>query len=1215
MSNNYLSQLKLKRFIFSISIILICVSAINAQRTCGNEITSLKEAHLKPDQIKNDMKAFKAWQQERTKANRSAIPVTIPVHVIVVHGNSENVGQGFNLDMERINSQIQVINDDFARTNADASNTPSVFDAAATEISFCLATIDPMGNPTDGVTRYATSNVNNNFENYEDDVIEETIWPPTRYLNIYLAPDLDGLLGYASRPTPGNLPATNNDVVRVLTSSFGGAGYATEPAYDEGRTTTHEIGHWLGLRHVWGNGGCNSDDGFDDTPTQTGSNFGCPTHPSSSCNNDGDMFMNYMDYVNDNCMNSFSQEQADYMSFIVEGTRTQLLNSASTACIPNGFPIVNVASVEDVVCPGEQSGRVEINAISGTPPYTFSLNGGPAQADGIFQNIPAGDHIVAVTESEGNTSDIAFTINEPEALEFINTILSETCSSQSAGAIAIETSGGNSTFPDLQVFGGSYSEIQKNSLAENFEEGFPIDWVADEDWNLGNSQSLSSSYFPIPPSGQMIAFNDDLEGAGHVGGGSIYSSNVNLEGATSFKVIFNALFVNGDYEGDDETGKLFLSEDNGSTWIEYLDLPGVPDSWVRYTLNVEDWTSSTVKLRFAYDDGGGWNFGFALDEILVQDIDYGTFSNLPEGTYTVRATDTKGCNYEESISIGSTEPVSINNIDIINANCATPGQLTATATSVNGISEYQLNGISNATGVFQNLNVGTYDLIVLDNIGCSSSQTVEILDNGQITLAINSSTDVNCAGSSDGSFEVEVTGTQGNVSFSLDGATMGAVNSGVMIFTGLSAGNYTVDATDDNGCAAQITVTIGEVPAISFTGVVTDVSCSGPGSISQSATGGSGSYTYSITGAQQTSFFDNLSAGTYIVTTMDTNGCVVENTFEVQDLSTGFDIVESVVTCSNDSAIEYLVELCSSSNSPVEWTIYDDQGVELLNDLGGVCVSVDLSPYLESEQDDFFYSVEASDGPECLEEFNGVAYYPTEFVLLADSPLAICEGALYSLDIGINTEFSEIIVTDENGTDMETIGAGLDVYALVPGTYDISYIDLNGCNGSIELEIIETDNPVIEIEFQTDATGSTGGSIQFQNNTDELMFFLNGESNGTGFFGDLPAGDYTANAINAEGCETEIDFTILLESSVEDIELSNNIILYPNPTGGNLNVGLLNGQTIDQLSIYHADGRLISTKNVLTGMYEINTSLFDAGLYFVSVKSREKLAYKRFIKF
>ena len=125
----------------SLLVSLICVSTINAQRTCGNEVSAIREAAAFPNQTEINKKIFQEWRAEREASGRSSIPVTIPVHIIVVHGLFDNVGQGSNINMERINSQIQVLNDDFARTNADASNTPAVFDAASTEISFCLATV------------------------------------------------------------------------------------------------------------------------------------------------------------------------------------------------------------------------------------------------------------------------------------------------------------------------------------------------------------------------------------------------------------------------------------------------------------------------------------------------------------------------------------------------------------------------------------------------------------------------------------------------------------------------------------------------------------------------------------------------------------------------------------------------------------------------------------------------------------------------------------------------------------------------------------------------------------------------------------------------------------------------------------------------------------------------------------------------------------------
>ncbi len=1262
---------------------------MQAQRSCGNEKHAKKNEHINPKQVEQNKKSFQAWQKERSEINRAAVPVTIPVHFIIVHEPSEGVGQGQNVSLERINSQIQVLNDDFARSNSDAANTPSVFSAAATEISFCLATIDPMGNPTNGVTRYAQNNANNsNFEDIENSIIQETIWPPTRYLNIYVAPNMDGVLGYSSVPSPGNLPGTNNDVVRVLTSAFGGEGFATSAIYNLGRTATHEIGHWLGLRHVWGSGGCSSDDGFDDTPMQSDPNYGCLSHPSASCSNGGDMFMNYMDYVDDNCMNAFTQEQADYMSFIVEGTRTNLLNSAITACAPDGSPNISIASLQNISCAGQQDGSIEINAVAGTPPYSFSLNSGPAQSSGIFENLTSGNYTVSVASADGIASELQFSIEMPSALSFSNSVLSETCNGQTNGAISISTNGGNSIFPNLQVFNDDTFLFQVNSFEEDFEDELPNTWVVDTGWEYGDAQSLNSASFEFVDNGHFVGFNDDGLGQNHVGGGSVITENINLGGITSFNVIFDAFFIDGDYEGADETAKVYLSGNNGVTWTEYLNIPGVENEWVNYVIEITDWTSVSLQIRFQYDDGGGWNFGLGIDQVVVQDMNYGTFDGLAAGDYTVRAIDANGCEYDSAITINNEEPVSFNQIDIVDANCNIPGELNASATSVNGISGYQIAfDVVSTDGNFSNLGVGNYTVIATDNAGCIATQSVVISDQGQLMVDVNAISHASCFGIGNGAFGINISGATGSTTIYLDGSVVNSTE-----FTELQAGTYTVEVIDENGCSSITTATIDEPEELIFTGTLVHQTCSGNGSINQSATGGTGPYTYSILGAQQTSFFENLSPGTYIVTTMDANGCERTDSFEVLDMSNGFNITESVSACNGGAELSYIVELCTSDGTVASWMIFDNQGNSIINPGLGSCVLIDMSTFLIAQQDDFFYGVEASVGANCIQEYNAVANYPsslgldgesisicddeiyslnfidnseiamieiidgnniavnpsiegsydlmagnysisysvnagctneeefeivqvesTAFELLTPLPITVCEDGIYSLIVDNNTELSDFVVTDQNGVEYPENYFGF--YEVVAGSYSISYVDMNGCSGVEFVDVNEVSNPIIEIDFQTEATSDIGGSIQFNNDSEMLTFFLFGqESNTTGLFENLPAGDYNVTAINENGCEAELEFTIQLQSSVENFPLSREIKLYPNPVENILFIELESAQRITRLSLYRADGRLVQNILGLSNSLEVNVSGLEAGIYFVKLEAGEAIGYRKIVK-
>lgn len=275
--------------------------------------------------------------------------LTIPVHVIVIHRPGHSVGSQTNISDQRIASQIAALNLDFLRKNADAAKTPSVFKVSGSQIQFCLASKDANGKATTGITRYAT---NQNFDNNELALKRTTRWDPKRYLNIWIAPDIEGL-GYAYLPTRTALPSADEDGVVILTEAFGGPGSGAIAPFNLGRTLTHEVGHYLGLDHIWGDG-CQVDDGISDTPQQREENYDCPSHPSPSCNNNGDMFMNYMDYVNDDCMNAFTVGQVAYMRSILATSRVQLVMPGRTDCpSDNG---TNTPTCNDGIRNGDETG-------------------------------------------------------------------------------------------------------------------------------------------------------------------------------------------------------------------------------------------------------------------------------------------------------------------------------------------------------------------------------------------------------------------------------------------------------------------------------------------------------------------------------------------------------------------------------------------------------------------------------------------------------------------------------------------------------------------------------------------------------------------------------------------------------------------------------------------------------------------------------------------
>ena len=272
--------------------------------------------------------------------------IQIPLHVVVVHLNDESIGQGRNISEERIMSQIEVLNDDFRRLNADRTETPDEFlDVAAdTRIEFCLAAYDEDGNPTTGITRVATSKSSYSSSEARTQLIPGLLWDPTKYMNMISVRLENDLLGFAAPP---EVPLRAYDGVTIGDRYFGSP--APDLIYNKGRTATHEVGHYLGLAHIWRN--CSGDDGIDDTPRQSSSTGGCPPHPRPSCGSN-DMFQNYMDYTNDACMNIWTQGQTNVMRGILAGIRSSLVQSVDTRCSNLSPSFVIVDYNGDEVCRG-----------------------------------------------------------------------------------------------------------------------------------------------------------------------------------------------------------------------------------------------------------------------------------------------------------------------------------------------------------------------------------------------------------------------------------------------------------------------------------------------------------------------------------------------------------------------------------------------------------------------------------------------------------------------------------------------------------------------------------------------------------------------------------------------------------------------------------------------------------------------------------------------
>lgn len=340
-------------------------------RTCGTmdvlqqQIANDPAMAVRMQQIENQTSAFIAAHKNQSNTMQSI--VTIPVVFHVVYATSAQ-----NISDAQCQAQLNQLNLDYARLNADASSTPSAFTgvAANTQVQFCMAVRTPTGASTTGVVHKSTStssfSSNDNVKHSSSG--GDDAWDATKYLNIWSCNLGGGLLGYAQ--FPGG--AASTDGVVFLYSSIGSVAQpGTASPYNLGRTATHEVGHWLNLRHINGDGNCASDL-VNDTPTQSALNFGCPAYPHVTCSNgpNGDMFMNYMDYTDDGCMNTFTAGQAARMQalFTTGGARVGLLTSqgcvpvtGGTCNVPSGLSTTGITTTTATLNWGAVSGAVSYN--------------------------------------------------------------------------------------------------------------------------------------------------------------------------------------------------------------------------------------------------------------------------------------------------------------------------------------------------------------------------------------------------------------------------------------------------------------------------------------------------------------------------------------------------------------------------------------------------------------------------------------------------------------------------------------------------------------------------------------------------------------------------------------------------------------------------------------------------------------------------------------
>ncbi len=600
--------------------------------------------------------------------------------------------------------------------------------------------------------------------------------------------------------------------------------------------------------------------------------------------------------------------------------------------------------------------------------------------------------------------------------------------------------------------------------------------------------------------------------------------------------------------------------------------------------------------------GGTVPYQYSLDGYHFQSLN--TFGSLNAGTDTLIVKDALGCLNTAIFSVNEPSQIHLTTISTTNANCgSSDGAILVTAAGGTGTLLFKLNsGAYQTSGAFSNLASGTYLLTVKDANGCLDETRILVNNFGSPVLTLASKTNVSCNGFSDGSIQVTAAGGTGAQQFSIDG---GSTFQSTGIFSGLSAGTYSVLVRDAAGCGQGLNVTINQAMPISFDASTFASSCAGiadAGLTVHSVTGGIGTFVYNIgNGAYQSSAqFQNLNPGTYAVHVKDAAGCISTENFTI-------DPTPSIVSSASPTAAT-----CNGlSDGQVQISATGGNGSYMYSLNGGAYQSVESFQGLVAGT----YTFAVRDIQGCTVQSTVIVSQPTPIQASLSSTSATCgvnNGGLLALGSGGSGSGYQYSL---DGTSFNTTGI---FNALSAGTYYITIKDGSACERIFSKSVADANGPVIQTVGSTDVGchGGHDGSISVNNvtgGTGTLTYSINGQNwiSGSDFSG-LSAGEYTIFVRDVNGCIGTSSLSIVepdafvITKNVTDASCHGG-------TNGTITVFAAGGSgalaySIDNGSTYQSSS---SFTNLMAGIYKVTVRDVAGctGAIFVTVHEPAAIAF------
>ena len=621
----------MKNILLALSLLIITNNY--AQTTYCASTENLKDQLIANPNLILHLKDVEQQIQDKMQEGSRLGILTIPVVFHVIH-NGDAYGTGENITDEQILSQLDALNRDFNNRNTDTINIPNVFKPLLgnMQIEFCLARFDESGNLFSGIVRHNLGQVAWDRTMLETNGKPNTIFNPNNYFNIWIARltgDLNGVLGYAQ--FPGLSPTTDGVVLRY--DCVGTTG-PRNTGNELGRVATHEVGHWMGLYHIWGDDGgmpdeCAGSDSIGDTPNQTIEYYGRPTHPQISCAVQN-LFMNYMDYVDDSAKIMFTNGQVNRARASLLSQRGQLLASTSNCNLNLDAEYIGMLSPSDTECNSQlmpilqfrNNGKVNINYLEAI----YNIDGGTNKLAKWYGNlaprqtaymtiskeiVPIGSHNISIfLFNANNNGNDDYALNDNATKNFYMT--------------------------------GSSTTGAATPIAEGFESSIlPAGWSI-ENPNGDRAWNINTTVGAYGTSGQSIFFDnfDNLSNPTNRKDAFI-TSTYNLMASNFPYLTFDVAYASRSITRTD-TLTLSASTDCGHTWNQLWkqganDLATQTETNIAFTPTNTQWKTvqvdintyiNTDQIQFKFENKSGWGNMLYIDNINIKS--YGV--SVPEIT-------------------------------------------------------------------------------------------------------------------------------------------------------------------------------------------------------------------------------------------------------------------------------------------------------------------------------------------------------------------------------------------------------------------------------------------------------------------------------------------------------------------------------------------------------------------------------------------------------